>query len=119
MVNEKETGLPFETIAQRLSGDVKSVTVRLTRGWEVKFEKDSNPDGVWVDFYYNGSLGRDEKWPMSIRCSLNTVDNLFSMAKIAASADLERDKNLYKGCYGVAVYKKLSLLRDAESKEKK
>lgn len=113
------TGLPFDSIAQRLSGDdVESYTVRLTRGWTVRFGKDGDPEHVWVDFYYNGNIGRDENYSMSVRCSMNTVDNLFEMAKIKASTDLEVDKAKYKGCYGVAVYRTLCLLRDAEVHKK-
>lgn len=109
-----QEGLTFNGIAERLSV-TKILILPLTRGWSVRFEASTtDPNGVWVDFYYNGSIGRDEKCSMSIRCNIDTIDNLFEMAKIKASTDLENDKTKYKGCYGVAVYRTLCLLRDAE-----
>ena len=115
--NTIQEGLSFNGIAERLSA-TKILILPLTRGWSVRFEASTtDPNGVWVDFYYNGSIGRDEKYAMSIRCDLNTIDNLFEMAKIKASTDLENNKAKYKGCYGVAVYRTLCILREAETKK--
>lgn len=112
-----QEGLSFKGIAERLSV-TKILILPLTRGWSVRFEaQNGDPDGVWVDFYYNGSIGRDEKYAMSIRCHIDTIDNLFEMAKIKASTDLETDQNKFKGCYGLAVYRTLCVLREAETRK--
>lgn len=116
MLSNNLNATGFLSIADRLRG-AKSIELALTRGWSVKFEKEANNDeALWVDFYYNGSIGRDEKYAMSLRCDVNTIDSLYEMAKIKASTDLQTDggKAKYKGCYGLAVYKNLCILRDAE-----
>ena len=110
--------LGFKSIAERL-GVTKTITLPLTRGWSVKFESSQEDENaVWVDFYYNGSMGRDEKYAMSIKCDINTIDSIYEQAQTAASAELSMDRSKYRGCYGLAVYKNLCLLREKENPRK-
>lgn len=108
-------GLSFGSIAERL-GATKTLVLPITRGWSVKFEATQNdPEGVWVDFYYNGNMGRDGNATMSIHCNIHTIDQLYEEAKSQAQAELATDNTKYKGCFGVAVYRNLLDLRNKET----
>lgn len=107
----------FQTIAQRLH-DISSYTEKLTNNWSILFEKESqDPEAVWVTFYNQGRVGRDGNSLMGVRCNINTIDNLLTMAKITGETDInnayQRGERIYGG-FGVCVYRTLVKLRDAE-----
>lgn len=107
----------FQNLAQRLSVTNCKFTYALTRGWTVVFElTQHNPELVFVDFFYNGTRGIDEESPMFVVCDINTVDELFVKAQAEASENMKDHKDMYKGCYGVGVFRELCTLRDKEHK---
>lgn len=117
MPNFIKEGLTFNTIASRL-GATKTLILPLTRGWSVRFEATAgDPDeAVWVDFYYNGRIGRDDESTMSLRLNFDNVDEMFEEARESASAKLKADRLLFNGNFGLAVYKTLCKLSEIAHK---
>ena len=103
-----QEGLSFNGIAERL-GATKTLTLRITRGWYVQFERSQNaPDIVWVNFLYNGNLGIDGGSKMIVCCNIHMVDELYEKAKAKADAT----ENVR--CYGLEIYRNLSTLSKGE-----